>query len=418
MFRDSMFVPEFKRFRLDYPTTQHGLMQHNPEEYFDFFSSLLNSPEIKITGDITPSYSALTRNVYKQIIEGFARRNVECKVVFLIRDPLERCRSLTRMWRRNKENGEPVPSDNFLDPAKYYTTKHAEVLTRYDRTICELDASFDSRNVFIGIYEEMHEYKNVVKLSEFLNVDTNFDLARNMFNYTTNHDELSDDIRDRIVNHYEGVYHFIAARFPRAVELWGGYYRLDRPFLRPQSFDVWISTEEEYAKRVYCGWMAAQSKAEPRSLNSHGSPGSLWQAARTKLHLSMATLGDILKPSDNSRPAETRPVAYLLLCATIVTLRNFVDAPPFDEMNSLLQISFLGATMAWGGVMAAIAAFLFVVGFEFFLIEPVLTLGTHDSWGLTQLALGTLIAVGFGIGVNRLFGSGIDDASPEGYGPA
>jgi K+-sensing histidine kinase KdpD len=83
------------------------------------------------------------------------------------------------------------------------------------------------------------------------------------------------------------------------------------------------------------------------------------------------------------------PAFELVLCAGIVSLRNFADAPPFAEINSLLQICLLGAAMMWGGVTAAIAAFLLVVGLDFFLIGPVFSVGIQDWRGLIELAFGS-----------------------------
>ena len=128
---------------------------------------------------------------------------------------------------------------------------------------------------------------------------------------------------------------------------------------------------------------------------------SIWQAASSKFRMATAGVIDMLKPSF-SRPAEVRPVAYLLLCAAIATMRNFVDTPPFDAINSLLQISLAGAAMMWEGVIAATVVLLFVVGFDFFFIDPVFALGTHDWRGLIQLAFGLVVAVGFAIKTSEM----------------
>ena len=123
--------------------------------------------------------------------------------------------------------------------------------------------------------------------------------------------------------------------------------------------------------------------------------------SRRNSRMATAVLRDMLKPSF-SRPAEVRPVAYLLLCAAIVTLRNFVDTPPFDAVNGLFQISLVGAAMMWEGVIAATAVLLFVVGFDFFFIDPVFAIGTHDWRGLIQLAFGLVVAVGLAIKTSEM----------------
>jgi hypothetical protein len=85
--------------------------------------------------------------------------------------------------------------------------------------------------------------------------------------------------------------------------------------------------------------------------------------------------------------------------------------PPYNVMNTILQVCFLGAAMTWGGITAAIAAFLFVLGIDFFLIDPVFALGVNDWRGLVELSLGSALALGAGITVSRIFPSLAGDPS-------
>ncbi len=153
--------------------------------------------------------------------------------------------------------------------------------------------------------------------------------------------------------------------------------------------------------------LSARKERARLLLQSEGkvSRQSIWQTASKNFRKATAVVRDMLKPSRISRSAEVHPVAYLLLCAAIVTLRNFVDAPPFDEVNSLVQISLVGAAMMWEGVIAAIAVLLFVVGLDFFLIEPVFAIGTHDWRGLFELTFGLVVAVGFAIKTSEMLRS-------------
>jgi hypothetical protein len=65
----------------------------------------------------------------------------------------------------------------------------------------------------------------------------------------------------------------------------------------------------------------------------------------------------------------------------------------------------------WGGRIAAIASFLFVAGIDYLFIGPPFTLGIDDWRGLIELALGTVLAMGFGITVSRVFPSPISNPS-------
>jgi glycosyltransferase involved in cell wall biosynthesis len=104
----------------------------------------------------------------------------------------------------------------------------------------------------------------------------------------------------------------------------------------------------------------------------------------------------------DSRGFRLYPGAVILIAATAI-LRNFVDAPPFNVMNSIVQVCVLGAAMMLGGVTATIAAFLFILGVDFFLIDPVFALGVNDWRGLVELSIGSALALGFGITAARIF---------------
>jgi hypothetical protein len=143
-------------------------------------------------------------------------------------------------------------------------------------------------------------------------------------------------------------------------------------------------------------------------------------AEQVKLHAALAARLDLIHELDAyvatlkaqlaeqkkmSRRFRLYPAAFVILFAAIVVLRNLVDAQPYNVMNTILQVCFLGAAMTWGGMTAAIAAFLFVLGIDFFLIDPVFALGVNDWRGLFELSIGSALALGFGITAGRIFPS-------------
>ena len=73
-----------------------------PERYYDYFASLLRRPGIQLTGDITPSYSALSVGTLKDIKANFEQRQIGLRPVFLMRDPIERIISSQRMQLRKQ----------------------------------------------------------------------------------------------------------------------------------------------------------------------------------------------------------------------------------------------------------------------------------------------------------------------------
>jgi len=74
---------------------------HNPNRYTDYFAwllkrSRLKSRQIRLTGDITPSYALLSAETLGEIKANFEQRSIPVKPVFLMRDPLERLISSQR----------------------------------------------------------------------------------------------------------------------------------------------------------------------------------------------------------------------------------------------------------------------------------------------------------------------------------
>ena len=87
--------------------------------YYDYFDDLWNSsPKITTVGDITPSYSGLDSKTLNSIKENLQARGFTIKLLFLMRDPLERIWSACRMTARNNKN-KTIVSDNEMVLKRY-----------------------------------------------------------------------------------------------------------------------------------------------------------------------------------------------------------------------------------------------------------------------------------------------------------
>ena len=187
-------------------------LQKNPDSYFDYFETLLGKPGVEITADITPAYSALGAATYSRIYGEFARRGIDCKVVFLMRDPFERCWSAVRMHRKR---GRPIENISMtLDEAdvlrQYCRTEHAALRTRYDVTIGE-------------IYEELFDAERIEEISRFIGIPPRQEFSSRKFNVTEKGSDLPEDIVRSVVGEYSQVYEFCLQRFPQTASLWIGH---------------------------------------------------------------------------------------------------------------------------------------------------------------------------------------------------
>jgi hypothetical protein len=224
---DALYVPECKNFKLPLRTALSAkvyrsiwLMQTWEKYYFDYFTSLLNSATKNLTADITPSYSALETRVFRKILSGFAQRDVDCKVVFLMRDPVDRCLSAVAMQKRNGDL--PQKSDYSNDVILYSKSRQSEIRTNYKGTVKRVEKAFTQCAIYYGIFEEMFEIDNIYKLSNFLGVSPQSDLANIKLNAS---EQLPVDhcLKREIAQHYKEVYEFAAHRFPKTLELWQGF---------------------------------------------------------------------------------------------------------------------------------------------------------------------------------------------------
>jgi hypothetical protein len=99
----------FKKLRVTAAMVQDGVtdaairyrMQNESGYYAYYFNTLLDSG-CRLAGDITPSYSALSSDDWTRVREVLHLIDAKLRVVFLMRDPFERCWSAVRMEKRFK----------------------------------------------------------------------------------------------------------------------------------------------------------------------------------------------------------------------------------------------------------------------------------------------------------------------------
>ncbi|MEM7810478.1 MAG: sulfotransferase domain-containing protein [Planctomycetota bacterium] len=200
------------------------VFRKQPWLYFTYFSGLLSLPGTKLVTDITPTYSSLSAATFGRIRDGFAGRGVEVKVVFLMRDPVERLWSAVRMARRKRPDAAGRP-DETEEIASYYATDHALIRGRYDRTVANLESVFEPESVFFGFFESLFDHTTLERLSGFLDVPIDVEFADRQYNVSAKKagDDLPTHLAARIASDYREVYDFCGHRFPDSRNLWKGY---------------------------------------------------------------------------------------------------------------------------------------------------------------------------------------------------
>jgi hypothetical protein len=126
-----------------------------PQRYYDYFASLLRRPGIQLTGDITPSYSALKPETLRVIQAGFAEREIPIRPIFLMRDPIERIISYQRMQLRKQNQLNRKTEVEALRQLCIERPVRVMLRSDYGHTLMALTEVFEPSECFIDLYERL-----------------------------------------------------------------------------------------------------------------------------------------------------------------------------------------------------------------------------------------------------------------------
>ena len=136
-----------------------------------WYSALFAAGGRKTTGEITPNYSVLGQEQIAHVHDIMP----ETKIVFLMRNPIERAWSQTVMYFDKKEGRqvEEVREEEFLD----FTRSQSSLHTDYLRTLENWGTFFPEKQIFVGFLEDIHFYPNrlLARTYRFLGVDPSAD---------------------------------------------------------------------------------------------------------------------------------------------------------------------------------------------------------------------------------------------------
>jgi hypothetical protein len=199
-------------------------MQNETQFYFEYFGSLYDDTNIRLSADITPSYCGLSKDRLDFIRGGFEQRGINCRVVLLMRNPVSRIKSAVRfnMDRKKYDEGiKPGETDFSRAVRQYYASEHCQMRTNYHETIRNVSESFEAENIYVGVYENMFEEQEIERLSAFLGVTPNIDFGSVQVNKTRSTIDSDDTLEREVMGYYKDVYDFCYEKFPQTRGLWG-----------------------------------------------------------------------------------------------------------------------------------------------------------------------------------------------------
>ena len=207
------------------------LFVYEPKSYFEYFEKLSDaSPRIQLVGDITPSYSILDANAFADIKNGLESVGFKVKVIFLMRDPVERIWSAKRMKRRHAvSSGKMVSSSIETSLLRTLHNQGSRLKTDYQRVITNLESIFSPDDIFYGFYEELFTQTSYERFRQFISLDLTDPDFKQSINASPKESDLSEEMTVKMCQIYKSTYTFINNRFNGAAErLWGNHYNLSR----------------------------------------------------------------------------------------------------------------------------------------------------------------------------------------------
>lgn len=178
----------------------------DPCAYFDYFAERLAQPGIRLTGDLTPDYSALSLDTMRDIREGFEARGVPVRAVLLMRDPVARCWSHIRMEERNRGYGDRA----LRDFRQAYASDRLKMRTRYDLTLERAFEAFGRDAVHVALFEELFEEGVLGEICAFLGIRPISGDKSRVVNASPKKSSLPYDLRRTAAEHYGAVYRYAA----------------------------------------------------------------------------------------------------------------------------------------------------------------------------------------------------------------
>ncbi len=165
---DGRFLNAFKTLEIEHPApnTAKGIrlgalkdrvnMNGDILEYQDYFTKRANSE--KIFCEITPEYSLLDTMGY----EAIKSLSGDVKIIFLMRNPVDRFWSALRMWNKKKPNLDVVKEiDDFLINPQFVER------TDYQKTIEKIYQVFEPSNILVEFYENLFLPESLKRICDF-----------------------------------------------------------------------------------------------------------------------------------------------------------------------------------------------------------------------------------------------------------
>lgn len=214
----------------DHDSMIHSFLNDH-DKYFKYFDRLFaKNSAIKLVGDVTPTYMCLSKVGFDHVRRKSLEHGFSPKIIFLMRDPVERCVSEVRHQLRDKfQPAKWTAEDEIALLNERYNQPAFQLRTRYDLAAKNLESSnFEPSEIMYIIYEELFSNKKIREVCGFLGVDYAPPELSQMVNVSRTSNILNRDTLSKIRNFYDPVYQFAKNKFgaENIDRLWKNSFKL------------------------------------------------------------------------------------------------------------------------------------------------------------------------------------------------
>jgi Sulfotransferase family len=185
-------------------------MQYDARAYPDYFASRIGSQSH--FGEVTPAYCLIGSEGFAAMKACFGR----IRIVYLMRDPVDRHASMVRMMVRDKKTAEPLAT-KFLATLEW---RFAAEMADYRTHIETLRAAFKPEELFFGFYETLFSDAEVRRLCDFLSLPFKPGNYTHRPNASPETGSLPETHLRQARAAFEKTYTYCRAEFPELRERW------------------------------------------------------------------------------------------------------------------------------------------------------------------------------------------------------
>lgn len=182
-------------------------------EYFDELKRIV-AEGTRVVSDVTPHYAAISAKGFDTIKKLSVKNGFTLRVLFIMRDPVERV--ISGVMHSNRRLKNPTNEELVDLVSQTYQSYPVEARTRYDKTIQNLESVFSPSDTHYVFFEELFTTETMNGIEKWLNISpipADFD---ERIGPGTHKVSIPQELRKDIRNHYQPVYEFCEKKFGAA----------------------------------------------------------------------------------------------------------------------------------------------------------------------------------------------------------